>query len=365
MIQLDELLVEQIKQKIIAAERILLIAHKNPDGDTIGAALGFYWYLTGLAKKADVGCYNPAADALQFLPGMEQVIHEFDDSQYDLIISFDSADPKLTGFDKSHPEIYSRKERHINIDHHPSNLMYAGINLVQTNCASTTQVLYYLFQSFKAIITREIATCFLTGLYTDTGSFMHQNTTADTLRVGSALLAHGADVASISKHIFSTKPVNQLRLWGRILTRAKRTNDDVIVSAIRHADLEELGANKDHLSGAIEFLKYVPGIRYAKILSEEEGGHVKGSLRTIRDDVDVSAIAAEYGGGGHVKAAGFSIPGTLEHKTVKWWRDTRDSNPLFFNQENLVELAPLSGTPSASKYCLALHENFTNENPHI
>jgi len=328
MIHLDETLVEQIKQKIIGAKRILLIAHKNPDGDTIGSALAMHWYLTGLAKEVDVGCYNAAAEALLFLPGIHQVIHTFNESDYDLVISFDSADPKLSGFDKTYPEIFSNKDRHINIDHHPSNLYYAGINLVQTDCASTTQVLFYLFEHFKAIITRDIATCLMTGLYTDTGSFMHQNTTSDTLRVGSALLAHGADISSISKHLFTTKPVNQLKLWGRILTRAKRTKDDVIVSAIMETDLKELGSNKDHLSGAIEFLKYVPGIRYAKILSEEEGGRVKGSLRTIRDDVDVSAIASSYGGGGHVKAAGFSIPGKLE-KEVQWKVTGDDEEKVF------------------------------------
>lgn len=317
MVHLDEGIVEQIKQKIIAAKKTLLLPHKNPDGDTLGSALAFYWYLKGLARDVDVGCFNEPADSLKFLPGVSNMIYEIDDSQYDLIISFDSADPKLSGFDKSHPEIFSRKERHVNIDHHMSNLMYAGINLVQTDCASTTQVLYYLFKSFKAIFTRDIATCLMTGLYTDTGSYMHQNTTAQTLYVGSDLLAHGADLASLSKHVFNTMPVNQLRLWGRVLSRAKLTDDEVIVSAITQADLDELDANKDQLSGAIEFLKYVPGIRYAEILSEEEGGRVKGSLRTIREDVDVSAIASHYGGGGHVKAAGFSIPGKLE-KEVQW-----------------------------------------------
>lgn len=317
MIALDPTLVEQIKQKIIASRRTLLLAHKSPDGDTLGSALAFYLYLKGLAKEVDVASYDQPAEVLRFLPGSETIIHELDEARYDLIISFDSADPKLSGFDKSHPEIFSRKERHINIDHHSSNLMYGGINLVRTDCASTTQILYYLFRQFKAIFTRDISTCLLTGLYTDTGSFMHQNTTADTIRVGADLVRHGADVASIARHIFHTKPVHQLRLWGRILNRAKKTKDDVVVSAVTKSDLSELGSHKDHLSGAIEFLKYVPGIRYAEILSEEEGGRVKGSLRTIREDVDVAAIAATYGGGGHIKAAGFSIPGRLEEE-VQW-----------------------------------------------
>ncbi|MDP2691960.1 MAG: bifunctional oligoribonuclease/PAP phosphatase NrnA [Candidatus Gracilibacteria bacterium] len=317
MIQLDQALVDQIRQKIIAARKILLISHKNPDGDTLGAALGMYWYLDGLGKDVVVGCFNAAAESLSFLPGADRMIHDIDDRQYDLVMSFDTADPKLSGFLTDKPEIYSRRDRHINIDHHASNQMYGGINLVVTNSASTTQVLYYLFTEFGAIFTREIATCLLTGLYTDTGSFMHQNTNAETLRVGGALLRYGADLASISKQFFNTKPVNQLRLWGRVLNRAQRTSDEVIISAITYEDMVELGADKDYLSGAIEFLKYVPGIRYAKILSEEEGGKVKGSLRTIRDDVNVSEIASEFGGGGHVKAAGFTIPGKLERE-VQW-----------------------------------------------
>ncbi len=312
MLTLDHQIVSQIRQKIIGAKKTLLLAHKNPDGDTLGSALAMFHYLKGLAKDVDLGCYNAPAEGLKFLPGVENVIHEIDEKKYDLIISFDSADPKLSGLEKTHLEIFSRKERHVNIDHHVSNLNYAGINLVVTNAASTTQVLYYIFKIFKAIFTREIATCLLTGLYTDTGSFMHQNTTAETLRVGADLVAHGADVVTMSRSFFQTKTVPQLKLWGTILSRAKRTSDDVVVSAVTRADIASLGASKDDVSGAIEYLKYVPGIRYAEILSEDEEGRVKGSLRTIRDDVDVSAIAGKFAGGGHVKAAGFSIPGKLE-----------------------------------------------------
>jgi len=317
MIKLDEQIVSQIKQKIIASKRTLLLAHKNPDGDTLGSSLAFYLYLKGLGKKVDIACYDQAPESASFLPGSQDIIQEFNDEDYDLVISFDSADPKLSGFDKKHPKLFERTGRHINIDHHKSNLMFGDINLVQTDCASTTQILYYLFKEFKAIFTREISTLLLTGLYTDTGSFMHQNTTPDTLRVGAQLVKTGADVMAISKHLFNTKPVHQLRLWGRILNRAKKTREGVVVSVITQGDLNELGASRDHVSGAIEFLKYVPDIKYAEILTEEEGGRVKGSLRTIRDDVDVSAIAATMGGGGHVKAAGFSIPGKIEEE-VQW-----------------------------------------------
>lgn len=318
MIVLPQDIIEAIKKKIIDAKKILLLAHKNPDGDTLGSALAVFHYLKGLAKDVDIGCFNTPAHGLLFLPGVEEVISLIDDSKYDLIMSFDSADPKLSGLTESHPEIYARKDRHINIDHHVSNLLYAGINLVMPTCASTTQVLYYLFQSFKAILTRDIATCLLTGLYTDTGSFMHQNTTADTLRVGSDLVAYGADVSSIARCFFQTKPVAQLKLWGLILDRAKITEDQVIVSAVTKRDLLDLGANKDDISGAIEFLKYVPGIRYAEILSEEEEGKVKGSLRTIREDVNVSSIAGSFGGGGHVKAAGFTIPNASLDGEYRW-----------------------------------------------
>lgn len=309
-------MVAQIKQKIINAKKILLIAHKNPDGDTLGASLAFYLYLKGLAKDTTIACFDEAPQAAKFLAGSDEIVQKFNDADYDLIMSFDSADPKLSGFDKTHPNIFVKTGRHINVDHHVSNLMYGDINLLQTDCASTTQILFYLFKEFKAIFTREISTCLLTGLYTDTGAFMHQNTTPETLRVGAQLLRHGADVTAISKHLFNTKPVNQLRLWGRILNRAKKTGENVVVSAVTKTDFEELGAEREHISGVIEYLKYVPDIKYAEILTEE-GDKVKGSLRTIREDVDVSAIASHLGGGGHVKAAGFSIPGRLEEE-IQW-----------------------------------------------
>lgn len=317
MIKLDENLVRQIKERIISAKNIMVLAHKNPDGDTMGASLALYLYLKGLNKDVTIACYNGVADGLKFLPGLGALTHEIDESKYDLLIMMDTAVPKLSGLMDERPEIFNNKGKLINIDHHSSNSNFAGINLVVPDSASTTQILYYLFKEFKAIFTRDIATCLLTGLYTDTGSFMHQNTTAETLRVGGALLRHGADMASISKNFFNTKPVNQLRLWGRVLDRSKLTEDGVVMSAITNSDLQELGADKEQLSGAIEYLKYVPGIRYAEILVEESDGRVKGSLRTIRDDVNVSDIAAEHGGGGHVKAAGFTMPGRLERE-VSW-----------------------------------------------
>ncbi|MDP3975457.1 MAG: DHH family phosphoesterase, partial [bacterium] len=141
MIQLDEALVKQIKQKIAGAKKILLIAHKNPDGDTLGSALAMFWYLQGLAKDVDICSSNKPGEGLLFLPGTDQIIHEIDDSRYDLVFSFDTADPKLSGFQDKHPNIYANKERHVNIDHHSSNFLFAGINLVVTDAASTTQVL--------------------------------------------------------------------------------------------------------------------------------------------------------------------------------------------------------------------------------
>src|SRR3990170_1543818 len=182
MIQPDEGIINRIKEKIIEAKKILLLAHKNPDGDTIGAALAFYWYLDGLGMDVQVACANGVSAGLLFLPGLDRTVHEFKAADYDLIIVLDTAVPKLSGVHETMPEIFANKEKLINIDHHPSNTNFAAINLVREDCASTTQILYYLFKHFKAIFTREISTCLLTGLYTDTGSFMHQNTTAETYR---------------------------------------------------------------------------------------------------------------------------------------------------------------------------------------
>ena len=147
---------------------------------------------------------------------------------------------------------------------------------------------------------------------------MHSNTTSEVYRVAGKLMARGADLRRISKELFHTTSVNKLRLWGRILEKAYTNEDGVTVSAVGRLDYEASGTSSKDTGGAIDYLNAVPGSKYCVLLSENENGVVKGSLRTQREDVNLSDVASKWGGGGHPKASGFGVEGVL--KPVMTWK---------------------------------------------
>ena len=146
---------------------------------------------------------------------------------------------------------------------------------------------------------------------------MHSNTTAEVLQVAGELVSKGANVQKISKELFHTTPVNKLRLWGKILERSYINEDGVTVSAVNQNDYLVCDATSKDTGGAIDYLNAVPGSKYCILLSEDDKGTVKGSLRTQRDDVNLSEVASKWGGGGHPKASGFGVEGKLK-PTMTW-----------------------------------------------
>ncbi len=246
----------------------------------------------------------------------EEKYHTLFDGANDAIFIMDSGATHLTGFNESHPQLFDKSLEVINIDHHPSNDFYGKYNLVVTEAASTTAVLYEMCTFLNLPIDRQAATCFLTGIYTDTGSFMHSNTDSDTLNIAARLLAKGANLRSISKDIFNTTKISTMRLWGKVMKNTYQTDDGVTMSVITKKDFEDTGADHSEMTGAVDYVNSVPGSEYSVILTERDG-KVKGSLRTLRDEVNVADIAGEFGGGGHTKAAGFTLPGSLE-KEIRW-----------------------------------------------
>lgn len=316
---LENAQIEVFKKSLLEARRVLIVSHKNPDGDTMGAALGLYCFLKDLGKSADLLCASSVPHYLSFLPYSERFRADYNPHDYDLIVIADVADEKVSGLLESHPMLWdgSMKHKIINIDHHPFNTQFGFLNIIDTTVASATVILFELFEACGFRITSDIATCFLTGLYTDTGSFMHQNSTSDAMKVAGKLLRKGANMALITKHVFRTTHIKTMRLWGKVFSRIRVNNDGVALSALTEGDYVECGAEREDVAGVVDYLKYIPGVKYASLLTEDKG-KVKGSLRTIHDDVNVQEIASKFGGGGHVKAAGFTIPGKLQREEV--WR---------------------------------------------
>lgn len=313
---LDSDVVLRIHRVIEKSQKILIIPHKSPDGDAIGSSLALFLMLKKLGKEPAVICADPSPEEFNFLPAIEDFKASDISLKYDAVFILDCGATHLTDRHNSYPQLFDKSLEVINIDHHPSNDFYGRYNLVKTEAASTTVVLYHLFKQLNYPLDRHIATCLLTGIYTDTGSFMHSNTSAEVLRVAARLLAIGANLRDISKEIFNTTKISTMRLWGRVLKNIHQNSAGVTMSVVRQKDFEESGADYSEMTGVVDYVNSVPNAKYSVILTEREG-KVKGSMRTLREEIDVAQIASRFGGGGHTKAAGFTLPGHLEQE-VRW-----------------------------------------------
>lgn len=300
------------------AKRVVCACHRNPDGDAIGALLGVGLLLEKMLKDVPVvlHCLDSVPETFRFLPSVLKVQEECSFIEGDTVMFLDAAEPKLTGLDSLNPQLFDGSFFTINIDHHPTNTKYANVNLVDSDAASSCEIVVALADYLGWEMNSDIATCLLTGVYTDTGGLLHSNTTAGVYRTVARLLRAGARQQEIVKAVFRTASLSTLRLWGRVLENIILTEEGGAISAVRESDFKASGAKTSQLTGAIDYVNAVPGMRFSLILSEREG-MVKGSLRTLRDDVDVAAMAGKFSGGGHKKAAGFSLPGSLKSE-VRW-----------------------------------------------
>lgn len=307
----------QAKRLIDKAQKILSISHKRPDGDTLGASCALYLGLQQWGKKVDMACIDEIPERFSFLTDMNKVIRDFNFRDYDLIIVSDAGASYMTRYHEVYPDIFKGDVPVINIDHHASNDNFGTVNIVDAGCPSATVLLSRIFDFWDIHITPAIATALLCGIYNDTGSLMHSNTTIEVFEVAGRLMEKGGKINTVAKKLFRTTPVSTLKLWGRVLENAHVNEEGVTVSVVTWKDFSECGAGPDEISGVVDFLNSVPGSKFTVLLNEDASGNIKGSFRTQRDDVDVAALAAQFGGGGHRKAAGFTMPGRL-HREVHW-----------------------------------------------
>lgn len=308
--EIDESVSDTILKELESSGRIALISHKSPDPDTLGSNFALRIILEEKGKKVDTICIDENPFEFSFLQKQYQVLHELNPEDYDLIVALDCGSESQTYFLEN-----KIKTKVINIDHHATNNNYGDINLVMENAASTTIIIFALFEKWGIKITPQIASCLLIGIYFDTGSFMHSNTDETVYTAASRLISLGAGREKIIDALYRKHTPEKFRLWGKILSNVRLTGNNVIVSGVQQKDFEECNATKQDLSGIIDFLGTVKDNQFTTLLCDEGDGTIKGSLRTRRDDINLSKIASQLGGGGHPKASGFSIKGQLKKVT--------------------------------------------------
>lgn len=312
----------KIQEEISKANDILVIAHQNPDGDAVGSIIGMGHYLRQQHKTHVLFCLTEVPDYLRFIKGADTIQHGVDilrQKEYDLVILLDSGDLAYAGV-AEHFRTLKGLPIVINIDHHPTNQRYGHVNLVDPTASSTAEIMYHFLDYHRIPLDKETATALLTGIMTDTGSFTNMATTPSSMEVSSRLMARGARVKDINANTMRNKSLNQLQLWGRALSRLKlNTDTGIVTTVLTQRDFQELKMDEDSSEGISNFLNSVGEAKAVIVLREKSDGTIKASLRTTHPDVDVSKLAKYFGGGGHKKAAGFTIKGKLT-ETDEGWR---------------------------------------------
>lgn len=314
---------QKIKSTLSQAKNVLVIAHQQPDADALGSMVAIGNWASELGIAHTKFCIDQPIDNLRWLVDFEPIVIDpalILEQDYDLVFVLDSGDLRYAGVDKIVPQLLNHPLI-INIDHHATNESFGDLNLVDVNEVSTTAILYKLFRTVGIKVSAKTASAMLAGIIFDTYNFTNPNTNDSALTTASRLLSAGASLPQISDSILKTKTVNALRVWGQILMRLRYNSDLGIATTVVTADDLKQGLTSTEVSeGVANFLNNLSDVTAALILQEQEGGMIKGSLRTNNDNIDVSKFAQIFGGGGHKKAAGFKIKGKLVQDQAGNWQ---------------------------------------------
>lgn len=292
-----------------SSSSVYLATHIRPDGDALGAMLGLALALEAKGRRVARLCAHPVPDYYAFLPGAALVRPVPPEWSADLGFALDCDGPSRLGVLEP---VFTALPHLVDIDHHAGRNAFGDAQLTDPEAAATSELVYELLLAMGAAVTPEIATCLYTGILDDTGQFSHPNTTAGVLRVAAELVAAGAAPAAIVRKLYLERTVASVRLLGRALAGViLHHGGQVVSSLISRRDLEETGAKPADTEGIIDRLRTIAGPRVAVLLTELEGGQVRVSLRS--DGVpNVNGIAALFGGGGHLAAAGCTLDGAPE-----------------------------------------------------
>jgi phosphoesterase RecJ-like protein len=286
-------------QAIDRAEHIVLIAHINPDADSLGSASAMYTHLLRLEKKVTLFCVTERIDPrLAFLPWFDKMRHHLP-SKAELAISFDCGAYKRLGVEVACPLI--------NVDHHSSNELYGDINIIDTTAISTTQVLFDAFKAAEVKINPKMATALYAGLLDDSHSFLAAKTDARSFRMAAELVFAKADTAKCADALFHRHSLAALRLKGMMFKEMQLLLSARVVVHLVTAEMMAMsGAREVDCEAALEESMGLPHAEIALMLRENRDGTIKGSLRSS-GEIDVERIAKSFGGGGHRHAAGFDV----------------------------------------------------------
>ncbi|HLM08835.1 MAG TPA: bifunctional oligoribonuclease/PAP phosphatase NrnA [Thermoleophilaceae bacterium] len=301
---------DQALAELRQADKLLLTTHENPDGDALGSLVSMHWILEQLGK-----------DSVMFMsPDEFPLPWEYRGFTFDGLVGAppnDVAERTIVfldcgNIDRMPVDFLQAEGLHIlNIDHHHDNTRFGTVNLVVPEASCTAEIVWRLSKELGAEITPPIADALYTGLVTDTGKFMYENTSPEAHRMAAELIEAGVEPHHVFRRLYEDLPFRRLELLQRALASVERLDDGALtVAHLTKDDFKQTGALETDAEGVVDHMRAVEGTRVAglvrELLGEDREGMRKVSLRATDASVDVSRIAREFGGGGHPQAAGFS-----------------------------------------------------------
>lgn len=293
------------------AETIAIAGHVNPDGDCIGSTLAMYNYLKHTGKAIDV-YLEPIGREFKELPGSDVIKNKAEDKVYDVFFMMDLGDTDRIGVAS---KLFETAKKTICIDHHITSKGVADENFILPKLSSTCEVLFEMMD--VDLINKDVATCLYTGIIHDTGVFHHNCTSKRTMEIAGELMAKGIDFGHIIDHNFYSRTFKQNQVLGRCLMESLILWDGAgIVSYVTQKELDFYMVGNNDLGGIIDQLRLTEGVKVAIFIHEKEPHTYKVSMRTTVPDIDVSNVAAFFGGGGHKMAAGCTISSGKVHDVI-------------------------------------------------
>lgn len=293
---------KEAKELIDNSKKIYIVAHVNPDGDAIGSTFAVYFALKKLGK--DVHVVMPSfSEVFEFLPGVESRVDNIEED-YDLLIALDSSDYTRLAISE---EEYNRAKKVIMLDHHQISQPYGDFRYINDQKSSASEIAFLFIKSLEVEIDENIATLLYTGIMTDTGSFNYSNATPDTFRVVAELLENGAKAVDVCKRLNDTMKEAKLKLLAKAIDNMEVFyNGKMRFTYISYEEIEGLGIHDEDAEGMTNYLRAVEGTEVAVYVRGKSDGTYKVSMRS-NGSVDVSKIAISFGGGGHPRAAGYTM----------------------------------------------------------
>ena len=301
---------QETVRAIHRAKKILVVCHVNPDGDTIGCQLALGLALMQLEKSVTLLSQDGVPARFQFLPGSELVQSEIEGA-FDLGIAVDCGSIRQLG---RSAKPFLKAKRTVQVDHHDFGKPFGDIQLVEEEAAAVGEIVFELLRALKVEITPAIASCLLTSIVVDTGSFRFTNIRAKTFDISAKLVRTGVDLGHLIEETYWHKSRASAKLCGYCLSRVEFTDDGrVCWTEAKHKDFLRFKANASDADPVADDLRSIEGVKIAALFRETEKKNYRVSLRSSAG-INVALVAKEFGGGGHHSSAGCVISGTEKEK---------------------------------------------------